>query len=76
MISVPWYLVIFGPVAALLAGWLTPGVWRRLKAKINGPLFTHLRDVKTQLEQAIAKDEAAIKADIQRIIARIEKIIP
>lgn len=76
MISIPWYLVILGPVAALLVGWLTPGVWRRLKAKINGPLITHLKDIQTQLVQAGMKDEAAIKADLNRIIARIEKLLP
>lgn len=75
MISIPWYVLLLIP-AALVVGWVTPGVWRGLKNKIRGPLFQHLADIKTQLELTVTKDEATIKADIQKIIARIEKVLP
>jgi hypothetical protein len=72
---IPWYWLLLAP-AALVVGWVTPGVWRRLKENARGPIYQHLKDIKTQLELTLAKDEAAIKADVGKVIAKIEKVLP
>ena len=69
------YLIAAIPIAFLI-GCFCPGIGRRIKEKIKGPLYTKFTDIKTQLEQAVTKDEAALKADVAKVIAKIERVLP
>lgn len=70
---------LFCLLAGLGVGYGCRGLWNRLLHKLRGPVYSHLADVKTRLEQlynSAETDAAKVKAEAQKVAAYIEKLLP
>ena len=75
---IPWYWLFLGPIG-LFVGWATPGVWRRLKEKVKAPLYAKLGDIKAHLTtvyEGAETDAAKIRAEVAKVLVKIEKALP
>jgi hypothetical protein len=75
---VPWYLLFLIPIA-LVVGWVTPGVWRRLKERAKKPVYTALGDIKTHLTtiyEGAETDVTKVKTELAKVLLKIEKALP
>ena len=64
---------------ALIMGWVTPGLWRRIKARATKPFIAKIQDVRAwlvALRDSGETDAAKLKAEIDKIINRIEQVLP
>lgn len=76
---IPWYWFVLNTVVCFILSYAFHGTFKAVVRKIQSPLYTHLGDIRTQLNTVITdtnSDAILLRSKLQPILARIEKVLP
>lgn len=73
---IPWWYLPLAVLGTFILTYSLHGTWRYLIGKVKAPLYKEFETVRADLQALESKIPAEIKAEWQKLIARIDKVLP